>query len=97
MYTVVLKPNVNIDRGEWMHELSVRGIETRPVFYPIHEMPPYRGQHGRFPVAERISSRGINLPTHGKLSEEDVDYVCENLLASIQMLQARTRSVGRVA
>ena len=60
-------------------------------------MPPYRLQHGRFPVAERISSRGINLPTHGNLSEDDVDYVCENLLASIEMLQANSRTVGRAA
>ena len=97
MYTVVLKPHVRVDRGEWMQALSVRGIETRPVFYPIHEMPPYRRQHGRFPVAERISSRGINLPTHGNLSEDDVDYVCENLLASIEMLQGNSRTVGRAA
>lgn len=97
MYTVVLKTQVNIDREEWIKELSVRGIETRPIFYPIHGMPPYRGQKGQFPVADQISSRGINLPTHGMLSEDDVDYICENLLASIKMLQTRSRYIGRAA
>ncbi len=93
MYTVLLRPSVDVDRDAWMQELDQRGIETRPVFYPIHWMPPYQRYSGHFPVADDCSSRGINLPTHGKLSEMDVDYVCNQLLAAVEKLRGR-RSTG---
>ncbi len=93
MYTVLLRPSVDVDRDAWMAELDARGIETRPVFYPIHWMPPYQRYSGHFPVADDCSTRGINLPTHGKLSEADVDYVCHHLLAAVEKLRGH-RSIG---
>ena len=58
-----------------MARLDADGIETRPVFYPMHVLPPYLDRSRRFPVADRLAARGINLPTHGLLSEDDVDFV----------------------
>jgi perosamine synthetase len=46
----------------------------------MHVMPPYAGSKGTFPVAEELSRIGLSLPTHGLLTEEDVDYVCDRLL-----------------
>jgi len=97
MFTVILKPSVMIDRDDWMAELKLRGIETRPVFYPIHWMPAFCGGAGVFPVADRCSAAGINLPTHGKLTRADVDYVCEQAIASIHALTGRSRSIARAA
>jgi perosamine synthetase len=48
------------------------GIETRPVFQPIPLMPPYREGAAPTPVAEDIAARGICLPTHGRLTQDDV-------------------------
>ncbi len=97
MYTVLLQKHVDVDRDAWMEDLAIAQIETRPVFYPIHWMPPYRKYAGHFPVADDCSSRGINLPTHGNLSESDVDYVCEQVLASIERLRGSRRSEIRRA
>ena len=47
------------------------GIETRPVFYPMHVLPPYLEAGAQYPVAEKISAWGINLPTHSSLTEEN--------------------------
>ena len=59
-----------------MQELDDLGIETRPVFYPLHTLPPYRNEaHGSFPRAELCGARGINLPTHGRLTASDLDRV----------------------
>lgn len=79
--TVVLSGEVAQAREEVIAHLASRQIEGRPVVYPMHTLPPYRdlvrGQS--FPVAERIASRGINLPTFASLNRADVDYVCECL------------------
>ena len=51
------------------------GIETRPVFYPVHTMPIYARQYQKLPVAESIGWRGINLPSFPDLTEDEIKYV----------------------
>ncbi|MCE5310920.1 MAG: DegT/DnrJ/EryC1/StrS family aminotransferase [Acidobacteriales bacterium] len=75
MFTVRVKPEARIGRDELMAALDRDGIETRPVFYPMHLMPVYEEPCGTYPVAEDIARRGLSLPTHGMLTEEDVVYI----------------------
>ena len=42
--------------------LRARGIDSRPFFVPIPELPPYRGR-GTYPVAADLAARGLNLPS----------------------------------
>lgn len=56
------------------------GIETRPVFYPIHMMPMYSHRYQRHKVAEDIGWRGINLPSYPNLSYSQVRYICDCLI-----------------
>lgn len=90
MFSVVLDPDEWPERDSVMAKMSELGVETRPVFYPAHSMPPYadsvKGEN--FPVAERLSRNGISLPTWGGLTEEDVRYVCESLQS------CRSKSAG---
>lgn len=79
LYTVVLGAGVAVERDAVMAGLAEVGIETRPVFYPMHVMEPYYEGRGRYPVAERLSERGISLPTHVGLTEEDVRYIAGQL------------------
>ena len=83
MYTIILRESLMVDRDEVMRDLDEVGIETRPVFWPMHVLPPYRDTTGEaFPRAEFCSSRGISLPTHGLLTENDMDRVVDALAAS---------------
>ncbi|MCE2904530.1 MAG: DegT/DnrJ/EryC1/StrS aminotransferase family protein [Anabaena sp. CoA2_C59] len=59
--------------------LSEAGIETRPVFYPVHTMPMYTQKYQKHQVAEDIGWRGINLPSYPDLSPEQIDYICDSL------------------
>ena len=81
MFSVILDPEVWESRDVIMEKLAEHGIETRPVFYPAHSMPPYidsvKGE--TFPVAEYLSGNGISLPTWAGLSEKEINYVCEIL------------------
>lgn len=72
-------------REDIIPQLARRGVEARPVVYPVHEQPPYAPDVAgeRFPVAERVARRGINLPTWVGLTRDDVRYVCEGLLDSL--------------
>jgi perosamine synthetase len=56
--------------------LEEEGIETRPVFYPVHTMPMYAQKFQRHPVAESIGWRGINLPSWPELHKKQVQEIC---------------------
>jgi perosamine synthetase len=57
-------------RTQLMSKLRERGVDSRPYFYPISDMPMY--QRSVTPVAHKVSGRGINLPSYVDLSEQDV-------------------------
>ena len=79
MNSVILSEKVKLSRDEVMAKMEEKNIEMRPLFYPMHIMPPYLDKSVVAPVAESLSSRGINLPSHGMLQEEHVKYVVESL------------------
>lgn len=66
-------------RDELMQKLKAKGIDTRPFFYPMHQLPMYSSGYSDedFPVATELSRRGINLPSSAKLSEGDIRHVCQ--------------------
>lgn len=71
----ILVPSLQ-DRDPLRDALAREGIETRPIFFPVHTMPMYSGKFQRHPVAEDIGWRGINLPSWPGLSEGDLDEIC---------------------
>lgn len=81
MFSVVLNGYTEQQRDQIMKLLKDKGIETRPFFYPMHILPPYRNGQllDEYPVANRIAAQGMNLPSHGELSEHDVQYICQTL------------------
>ena len=79
MNSVILSDKVAKSRDQVMAEMEEKNIEMRPLFYPMHIMPPYEDNTVNCPVAEKLASRGINLPSHGMLTEEHVKYIVECL------------------
>lgn len=61
----------HIDRAEVMTQLAAIGIETRPAFVPLHQLPMY-ADNRPFPVASMIGYRGLSLPTYPALEAENV-------------------------
>jgi perosamine synthetase len=64
--------------------LRAKGVDTRPYFYPMSDMP-YLDGPADTPVAHAISARGINLPTYVGLTEADLDVIC-NAVRSVYAL-----------
>lgn len=84
MYNIFLREGGEVRRDEIMRALDALGIETRPVFYPMHVMPPYE-QRGTFPVADLWAQRGINLPTHQLLTQDDTTRIANALREVIEL------------
>jgi perosamine synthetase len=59
--------------------LKARGIGTRPFYPAIHTQPPFAEGTGAFPHSAEASARGLWLPSSPRLTDEDVDYVCEGV------------------
>lgn len=59
--------------------LLENGIETRPTFPCIHQMPVYNQKYIKLPIAEDISARGINLPSYPALEQNDISYITESI------------------
>jgi perosamine synthetase len=90
MSSVLVRDATRRDRDEIMAGLATRGIETRPFFFPMHVLPPYRDIASHtFPVANDLSSRGLNLPSGATLSDADIGRVCEALGQTVEALSAR--------
>jgi dTDP-4-amino-4,6-dideoxygalactose transaminase len=86
-FIYVIRVENGIDRDALAVDLSARGVPTRPYFWPIHLQPPYRDRFGfepgAYPHAEAAGNSLLALPFHGKLSEEDIDYICESIAAAV--------------
>ena len=65
-----------VDREPLRRALREHGIETRPLFYPVHSMPMYSAGFRRHPVAESLGLRGINMPSYPELEESSVKEIC---------------------
>jgi perosamine synthetase len=79
MYTVLLPEHLAEKRDLVCEILDSHGVETRPIFYPMHVLPPYEEDAMRYPKATSCAARGFNLPTYEALTQDEVGYICERL------------------
>lgn len=63
-------------RDPLRQRLAAAGVETRPVFYPVHTMPMYARSYRKHAVAEDLAWRGMNLPSWPGLSETQLQHIC---------------------
>lgn len=79
------EPNPNV--MALIGQLDAAGIETRPLWKPMHQQPlykdvPYYGQAE--PVSENLFRAGLCLPSGPRVTEEDIRYICAKIHESIE-------------
>jgi perosamine synthetase len=86
LYTFLVKDNAPFKREELISYLNTTGIDTRPVFYPLHVMPPYKlyGEKVNLKTSEFISARGVSLPSSVSLSKSEIKFICSKIIEFIQ-------------
>ena len=82
MNCIILTDSVRKERDDVMAQMEEYGIEMRPLFYPMNVMPPYY-ENKEYPIAEKLSKRGFNLPSHALLTEEDIARIIDRLASII--------------
>ncbi len=84
LYSILIDEAITgVTRDELIHLLELEGVETRPLFYPMHNQPPFPESNVKFPVADRLAMKGISLPSTITLSTEEIDRVCGCILKMI--------------
>jgi len=76
MYSILVEKKYGLSRNQLMSKLKMAGIDSRPFFCPIHTLPPYKSGI-RLPVAERLSRKGISLPSGAILKKTDMRRICD--------------------
>lgn len=84
IYTAVIN-DISIEKKyEVANALCHSGIETRPVFYPLDEMPAFREFKRQHNIeANTIAMQGISLPTGRHISVESQNEICNIILESL--------------
>ncbi|MFE1744073.1 DegT/DnrJ/EryC1/StrS family aminotransferase [Coleofasciculus sp. H7-2] len=80
-----IKGYTEAERNALMKALELKGIETRPYFYPVSDMPMYQRTPKSTPVAHKVYQRGINLPSYFGLTPEEIEYVCSCLRSHLEL------------
>jgi perosamine synthetase len=62
-------------RNNLCKKLKSKGIDSRPYFYPVSDMPMYLKVDT--PVAHKVYKKGINLPSYFDLTKSQVYFICE--------------------
>jgi perosamine synthetase len=80
LFTVLLPEGV--ERAIVMKKMLKAGVETRPIFEPMTDLPIYSGTTPS--NCAEISRRGICLPTHGRMTINDAYRVVEVLIKAVR-------------
>jgi perosamine synthetase len=89
MTTALLEPETLLDKKILVPRMRERGVDVRPFFFPLSEIPALRDSpdamraRSRNTVAQRLSPYGINLPSGLNLDRPTVRQVCAKLRAAI--------------
>jgi perosamine synthetase len=97
MYAAEVTEELGCTRDELIAALAAEGIETRPMFIPLHTLPPFREgsrkRGERLPVTDRLGAGGIMLPTYNTLTRGEQERVASAIAAAGQ----KARGAGRRA
>ncbi|MNG16819.1 UDP-4-amino-4-deoxy-L-arabinose--oxoglutarate aminotransferase [compost metagenome] len=89
---------ISLTHREVFEGLRAAGIGVNLHYIPVHLQPYYRDlgfAEGDFPQAERYYAEAISLPLYPLLSDEQQDYVVEQMRQLIEIIQP-LRRVGNV-
>ncbi len=77
LYTVLIDEEIFGSRDALIEKFAANGVQTRPIFYPLHLMPPYApySKNEKFPNAMKFAAKGISLPSSAELTEIEVERI----------------------
>ncbi len=81
LYALLLKDCGYLFRDNLIKNLNDKGIDARPGFYPLNEMPPFKKYSlDSFPHTKYLSENTICLPSSFDLSFEEISYIAKTFI-----------------
>jgi perosamine synthetase len=80
--SILLEDSISASRDVVLQKLKELNIHCRPGFPQMSRFPVLE-QRFPNPVAKQVYERGISLASAANLVEEDIDFVCKNLIELI--------------
>ena len=78
LFTLLANEDEGFSRSEIVGRLDRASIETRPVFIPVHSLPPYEAsKQVDLTFTMQIGNCGFSLPTFPGLSDGAIDRIVE--------------------
>ncbi len=81
LFSIIIGEDSGVSRDHVMEGLARAGIEARPLFYPMHRMPPYLpyAKERVFPISDWLADNGLSLPSSVGITDAEIDYICDFL------------------
>lgn len=84
VFGLVIGKDIEYSARDAMERLASQGIGCRPFFYPMHLQPVFQKMglftDEKYPVAEWIAEKGFYIPSGLSLTEEQMQYIAENVI-----------------
>jgi len=77
--SILLEDSILADRDTVLKKLKEVNVHCRPGFPQMSRFPVFT-QRFPTPVTKKVAERGISLASAGNLVEEDIDFVCRNII-----------------
>ena len=87
LYTLILDEYIN--RDSLINKLKDSGIDSRPSFNSLCDMPPYKGfTHSKvLKNSQLLSSQGISLPSSSSIKNIELEYIANIFLDEVASIQ----------
>tara|TARA_B110000438_G_scaffold300036_1_gene351505 strand:- start:1278 stop:2420 length:1143 start_codon:yes stop_codon:yes gene_type:complete len=79
--SAIVDKGYGLKKEDFMKKFKEKNIDSRPFFYPVSSMPPYRKYLNKKydnlnPVSYSLSKYGISFPSAAIINEIQVDHIC---------------------
>ena len=75
LYTIRLSYKLKKFKEKLLKSMNSKGIETRPIFYPMNFMKPYQkylNKNDTYPISKKLFETSISLPSAYNVNRNDV-------------------------
>ncbi len=86
-YTIFISNIGEKRRDKLMKILNSKGVETRPGFYPLNSMKPYKKYgKGSYPISTKLGLNSMSIPTSINLTLKDQKFIYNLITSSIKKI-----------
>lgn len=79
IYSILVHKPYEHTSKQLMEELQKNRIDSRPFFYPLHMLPPYKTRES-FSVSNSLFQQGISLPSGTSLTHIDIQRITDVII-----------------